>query len=171
MQPSETTTPDVQQFQDDEGSSIRSWYAEGHHEPAVFAAALVHLLLDECGDDIPSIELDRIKQQYMRKVPNFDGGWTASFTDEPGRGAMPITQFDAEVARRGLSCAVRGCDRSVSTQHPVRTAVAVEGVSEFTVDLHLCHDHARQMPNPTYRVFMVPVGATILLPAESAVSS
>jgi hypothetical protein len=160
-------TPDVQQFQDDEGGPLRSWYAEGHHEPAVFAAALVHLLLDEYDDDIPSIELDRIRQRYMRKVPNLDGGWTSSFSDEPGRGAMAVTLFDAEVSRRGLSCAVRGCDRPVSTQHPVRTAVAVEGVSEFTVDLTLCRDHSRQMPNPSYRVFMVPVGATILLPSES----
>lgn len=167
MQPSETPTPDVQQFQDDEGGPLQSWYAEGHHEPAAFATALVRLLLDEYDADIPAIELDRVTQRYMRKVPNFDGGWTSSFTDEPGRGAMPVTLFDAEVARRGLNCAVRDCGHSVSTNWPVRTAVTVEAVSEFAVDLRLCRDHQKAMPQPIYRVFMVPVGATILLPAES----
>lgn len=49
---------EIIQFEDGEGGSISSWYAEGHVDEGEFAAALVELLLD-AGDDIPSISLDR----------------------------------------------------------------------------------------------------------------
>lgn len=160
---------DIEQFHEVDGdfTPLQSWWAEGHYDPLTFVSALVDFLLDS-NEDIPSIELDEVKQRWMSKITGLDGGWTAAFHDKPGRDRIPVTLFDAEARRGGIACQVHMCKRHVSLNTPVRTALTIGEDSGPTLYLRLCSEHAKDMPGPSYRVFMVPVGAMIMLPAGAA---
>lgn len=153
------------------GSRQDSWYAEGHVDQLDFIKAIV----DHCadwGDDIPRIPLGRVKHQYLHKAGGFGGSWTADFRDEVPEGWRkgdwePVTTFEAERKFGGISCAVSDCRKSVRRRLPLMAVFEPEDVSRLCLYVNLCTKHAKQMPEPFYRVVLVPVGAIIKLPSIS----
>ncbi len=82
---------EIQEFEHDSG-----YYARGHHDPAVFAAAVDTYLLELCGDKAPqSVPPGRCHHAWYRFVP-----WSGSIekthmwlATAGSRGAFPITVF------------------------------------------------------------------------------
>lgn len=148
-----------------------SWYCEGHVEPEPFIRALIDYCF-EWGDDIPHIAPEEVKHLWLCKVGGHDGSWTADFRNEvpahSRRGSWePVTTF--EVTRRfgGVACAETGCTQPVSARVPVRAVLDATDGGPLSLYFPLCTAHRRLVPEPCYRVCLVPVGAVIQLPTET----
>ncbi len=154
----------------DVGGWLDVFWCEGHgHDAETFILAVVDHCL-EWGHDIPKIPSDAVVAevwQHDRKVgdsviferrSNLDGVRLAAW--------RPVTVLDCE--RRffgGSSCSVAACTR------PVRSSQAVPVVWEpdgeyLALEMRLCDEHRRQVPEKSYRLRFIPVGATIMLDGD-----
>lgn len=147
-----------------------SWYCEGHVDRIEFIRTLVDHCVDY-GDTIPSIDPDSVKHQFLYKVGGHDGSWTADFRDDIPAGSRrkswePVTTF--EVARRfgGVACAAMGCTQPVAARVPVRAVLDAKDGGQLALYFSVCIAHRALIPDPQYRVCLVPVGATVVMPAS-----
>lgn len=164
---------EVEQLHDIDGDGELSgrtncWYCEGHVNPERFVRSVIDFVI-EYGDRIPLIDLSWVRHCWLYKRPNHGGSWTADFRDEiPPRWRRrdweAVTVLDCEQRRGGPRCSVRDCTSISSVGHPVMVKIEA-GDSHTSADIWLCRRHSAQFPGPSYRVCMVPVGATIMLPA------
>lgn len=166
------------------------FWAKGHDlDEDQFRRAVVEFCLDE-ERDIPAISWeDDIREMWQRNVEVPGGGveYRRRGPEKPGYDDFtgptdwfPITILDLEVQRRGAhKCSVIRCNEPWSMGSPARVAVSptvgdeheLGGTPQVSVYLWLCREHRKAYPEPSYRVFMVPVGATIMLPAPVEVPS
>ncbi|MGE0178102.1 MAG: hypothetical protein AB7G17_14675 [Phycisphaerales bacterium] len=147
-----------------------SWYCEGHVDRIEFIRTLVDHCVDY-GDTIPSIDPDSVKHQFLYKVGGHDGSWTADFRDKIPAGSRkgswePVTTF--EVARRfgGVACAAMGCTQPVAARVPVRAVLDAKDGGQLALYFSVCIAHRALIPDPQYRVCLVPVGAIVVMPAS-----
>lgn len=154
----------------DVGGRLACWWARGHgHKAEDFAMAVVGYCLD-CDAETPRIDLDDIKELWQRNIPVGDSVQYRRST-EPPKGprdeAFPVTVLDIEARRGGRKCAVNGCRNPWFASRPVQVADKVDA-DYMAIDITLCREHSQRFPEPSYRVRFVPVGATIMLPADPA---
>lgn len=170
----------VQDFEVDEDGDLcgpqLGFWTKGHgHKPDEFIRAVLDYCLDEGAGHVPAIDLDEDGPQevWQRNVERACGVEYERTETEPeynrfhsGR-AYPITLLDLQSRRRGArKCMVVDCREPWSSGPAARVCVepSVNERPSVSVRMYLCREHARSFPDPSYRVFMVPVGATILLP-------
>lgn len=171
-----TTIEIIQDCEFDEdcglGGPMPSFWAEGHgHDPEQFIRAVIDYTLEENGS-VPRIDAQPV-ELWQRTIDRRDGveySRLATAPDRSTRGYEPITLLDLErLGRGGTKCSVVGCAKPWSSGPAA--VVRVEADSReptvndpyMAVRMWFCREHARQFPEPSYRVCMVPVGATILL--------
>lgn len=177
-----TTIAITQDYEFDEdfglGNPMLSFWAYGHgHNPEQFIRAVIDHALTEHGS-VPRIDPeDEPVEMWQRTIERHDGveysRILAESDDAHGRGAKPVTVLDLERrGRGGTKCGVTGCDRPWSSGKPAIVRIEADGtgpslnnVPYMSVRMWFCREHTRLFPEPSYRVCMVPVGATILLPA------
>lgn len=161
---------------DDDGElcgPLRSWWAEGHHEPEPFILALVDHIMTEGDGDIPRIDVGDVKHVWRQHVYHGD---TYVFDDRPEipLGAQvkrwrPVTVFDAE-SRRGMGrCAVNQCGNVAWSRGVFTVRWALDGeIGDQALDVPLCRQHNTDLDKLGYRwrTLFVPIGATVVLPAS-----
>ena len=160
------------------GGSMLSFWAKGHgHDAEQFIRAVVDFTLTERGS-VPRIEEeDAPVEMWQRVIERHDGveysRILAESDDAHGRGAEPVTVLDLERrGRGGTKCGVTGCTKPWSSGKAAMIRVEADGRGPtvnnpyMSVRMWFCREHCRQFPEPSYRVCMIPVGATILLPAS-----
>jgi hypothetical protein len=160
------------------GGPLPVFWAKGH---GFDDRAFIRAVLDYCLDnhvDIPAITMNDAPvetwQQNVARSGSIEYQRDSSPPTSSRSPRFPITLLDLD--RRGhggTRCAVTGCDEPWSTGAPVRVCVepgsgeAELGAPYMAVCLWLCREHRKHLPEPLYRVCLVPVGATILLPADA----
>lgn len=173
-------TPPIEIYQDNEydgeefSAPLPVFWAKGHdlnHND--FLRAVVEYCIEECDFEIPAMSWDDdIDEQWQRNVEVPGGGVEYWRTTEPpeypgsmeGKETFPITILDLEKRRRGAhKCSVTHCREPWSVGSPARVRVSTDE-KEVSVYLWLCREHLKAYPEPSYRVCMIPVGATIMLP-------
>lgn len=162
---------DHEAFDDDIGSPMDVFWAKGHgHDPADFIRSVVEHCLDY-GRSIPRIPDDlRPVEMWQRNVPSGDCIVYHRYAERPaGRGAsrgmFPVTVLDVDGRRSGATkCSVNGCENPWMSGRPVAAKVDMDE-TYTAVTLWFCRKHGHKFPEPSYRVCMVPVGATIVLEA------
>lgn len=151
------------------GGPMNVFWSYGHgHDAGQFIRAVVDHCLEGPGE-VPAIGADDAPQKLWQRNVDRDG-----FVEYVRRSEAPIrhdwkpvTLLDLEHRRRGgTKCSVVGCSEPWSVGSNARVRV---DTTEDHMDMRvwLCREHSRRFPEPSYRVCMVPVGATILLPAVS----
>ena len=168
---------DIEIMQDcevDDDGDVGGWldvfWCEGHgHDAGDFVQSVVDHCL-EWGHDIPKIPSDAVVAevwQHDRKVgdsviferrSNLDGVRLADW--------RPVTVLDCE--RRffgGSSCSVTNCTRPVMSAQGFPIVWEPDG-EYLALDVRLCAEHRRQIPDQCYRLRFIPVGATIVLKAD-----
>lgn len=184
MSTSTTTISITQDYEFDEdsglGGPMLSFWAQGHgHDPEQFIRAVIDYTLTEHGS-VPRIEPeDEPSEMWQRAIERQAGVEYSRQSEKPTSSASylrsePITLLDLERrGRGGTKCGVADCSKPWSSGPAVIVRVEADGRgptvnnSYMTVRMWFCRDHARQFPGPSYRVCMVPVGATIMLPVTS----
>lgn len=181
-----TTIDIIQDHEFDEdsgvGAPMLTFWAEGHgHDAAKFIRAVVDYTLDNDGS-VPRIDPDDEPVEMWQRIVEREGG--VEYSRRPKNqdsscarvtvraGWEPITVLDLERrGRGGTKCGVKGCAKPWSAGMPAIVRIetdnrgpTVDG-SYMTVLMWFCREHQNHFPAPSYRVCMVPVGATILLPA------
>lgn len=162
---------------DDEGQ-VGAWlnvfWAVGHgHDPEAFLRAVVDRCLEYHGA-IPAIHADDTPAEvWQENIDRRDGVEFRRTGDAPGprqARVFPVTVLDLERSRRGaMKCGVDQCREPWDTGAAVKVCVEPgDGVDYTAVRMWLCRDHRGLLPEPSYRVCLVPVGATILLPEKAA---
>lgn len=164
-------------------SVLPVFWAKGHDlNEGEFRLAVIHYLIDEEGDFPAMSWEDPIEEQWQRNVEVSGGGIEYRRRDDrPGYDDFtgpvdwfPITILDLERQRRGQhKCAVTQCREPWSVGSPAQIRVSptvgdeaeLGGTPGESIYLWLCRKHRKRYPEPCYRVCMVPVGATIMLPA------
>lgn len=165
-------------FQDHEftgseiGGPMAVFWAKGHgFDPRGFIRAVLDYCLDN-DVDIPAITGDDAPVETWQQ--NVTQGGAIEYRRDPTppsslrSSRFPVTVLDLDSRRHGgTKCAVSDCREPWSAGTPVQ--VRVEPDTEepgpyMAVCLWLCREHRTALPEPFYRVCMVPVGATILLP-------
>ena len=155
------------------------WTAgHGHDEHDVIRAVVEHCLAE--GRDIPRIDGDHgpveVWQTTLSRGDSIEYRRAATREGLPpytrAADITPVTLLDLDARARGAAiCSIRDCRRPRSTGTPVRAVVAPTdggaGVNDrhVSVEVWLCREHRGTLPDPYYRVCLVPVGAKILLPA------
>ena len=157
-------------YDGDVGGWLDVFWAEGHgHDAAGFLRAVVDHCLDS-GHDIPKIpaELEPAEVwHHDRKVG--DSVIYQRRTDLGGARLAdwrPVTVLDCE--RRffgGSSCSVTHCTRPVMSAQAFPIVWEPDG-EYVALDMRLCDEHRRQVPEQPYRLRFIPVGATIMLEAQ-----
>lgn len=154
-------------FDGEVGSPLDVFWCEGHVDDDT---SFIRAVVDHCiewGRTIPRISEDKaptLVWQHDRK----DGDsvtYIRRDSDEGLRRAdwRPVTLLDCERRFMGAtSCSVTRCTG------PVRSSQGLEVVWEpdgdhLALDMRLCDKHREQMPDQSYRLRFIPVGATILL--------
>lgn len=156
------------------GGPMLSFWAPGHdHDPDQFIRSVIDYTLEMYGS-VPRIEADdKPVELWQRTIDRRDGveysRHLAESDDAHGRGAEPITVLDLERrGRGGIKCGVLGCTKPWSSGPSAVVRVeAGDDLPYMSVRMWFCREHRRQFPEPSYRVCLVPVGATILLPAPN----
>ncbi len=173
------------EYDEEIGGPLAVFWAKGHDYDT---RAFIRAVLDYCMDedvDIPSITADDTPiQMWQRNVTRRDGVEYVRDVTPPESlrsSKFPITVLDLEGARRhgGTKCSISDCHEPWSVGRPVRVVVeptdggAEIGSPYMAAEMWLCRGHSRRMPEPNYRVCLVPVGAEILLPTstDAAVAS
>lgn len=153
------------------GGPMNVFWAHGHgHDADEFIRAVLDHCLGWSGE-VPAIRSEDVPQLlWQRNVEHCDSLEYQRRSDPPNRREWnPVTVLDLE--RRGhggTKCSVVGCKEPWASGPPVRVAVdATE--AHMSVRLWLCRKHGERFPGPSYRISMIPVGATILLPNPSEV--
>lgn len=161
------------------GGPMLSFWTEGHgHDPERFIRAVIDHTLEEHGS-VPRIDPDDAPvEMWQRTIDRRDGvEYSRQSTAPEGSNprAEPITLLDLERGHRGgTKCGVIGCTKPWSSGLPVVVRVEADDRgptvinSYMTVLMWFCRDHAHHVPEPSYRVCMIPVGATIMLPTPAA---
>lgn len=162
------------------GGSMLSFWTEGHgHDPEQFIRAVIDHTLEEHGS-VARIELeDKPVEMWQRTIDRGDGVEYSRQSTAPDGSyprAEPITLLDLERhSRGGTKCGVVGCVNPWSSGPAAVVRVEIDGRgptvnnSYMAVRMWFCREHTRQFPEPSYRVCMVPVGATIMLPTPAAI--
>lgn len=152
------------------GGQMLVWWSRGHgHDPEKFIRAVVDNCLEN-GDAIPRIgENDGPVEMWQHNVRVGDGiryDRTDTAPVKPRSPLFPVTVLDVENRRAGSrACSVPACVRPWAGSRQVLVVTKVDDDDPMTVYLPLCRKHSEQIPDPTYRLRLVPVGATIMLPA------
>jgi hypothetical protein len=155
----------------DIGSPLDVFWTKGHDvAPLAFVRAIVEHCLDE-EIDIPRINVEDAPEKLWQY--NIDHNGILEFHRSPdkpegyhGREAFPVTVLDLEKARRrGMrKCSVEHCREPWSHGMPIRVLISpADSEQQITARIWLCRTHGNKFPEPIYRVFMVPVGATVVL--------
>jgi len=156
------------------GSPQQSWYCAGHVGIEEFVHALVNHCIDY-GNDVPRIDMDDVNHLHLRKVGGHNGSWTADFRDElPERGGKswePVTVYETPTKLGGMACSVSDCRRPTYTRHNMLAVLDATDGQRLGLNIGLCREHRDAFPDPYYRVFLVPVGATIQLPVPIGAES
>ena len=157
-------------YDGDVGGWLDVFWTEGHgHDSVEFIRAVVDHCLDS-GHDIPKIpaELEPAEVwHHDRKVG--DSVIYQRRTDLEGARLAdwrPVTVLDCE--RRffgGSSCSVTHCTRPVMSAQAFPIVWEPDG-EYVALDMRLCDEHRRQVPEQPYRLRFIPVGATIVLEAQ-----
>lgn len=155
------------------GGPIPVFWTKGHgHDAGEFMRAVVMFCLDN-DVTIPRLDPwdDKPVETWQQNVAVHDGieyrrDKTPPTSSRSSR--FPITILDLEGPRRhgGTKCGVDHCDEPWGRGTPVRVAIEPTdaGLDYMGVTIWLCREHAKRFPEPSYRVCMVPIGATITLP-------
>jgi hypothetical protein len=159
------------------GSAVPVFWAKGHgYDEGEFVRAVIDYCL---GNDvtIPRFDPydDKPVETWQQNVSVHDGIEYRRDSTPPNSlrsSRFPITILDLERPRRrgATKCGVNGCDEPWGLGVPIKVAIEPDdsGMAYTAVTIWLCREHAARFPEPSYRVCMVPVGATIMLPAEAA---
>lgn len=157
------------------GNPMLSFWAPGHgHDPKQFIRAVIDHTLTEHGS-VPRIEdEDHPVEVWQRIIERQDGIEYQRQTTKPDGlhpRAAPITILDLERrSRGGTKCSVDRCNNPWSNGPTATIRVEADDRGPtvnnpyMAVRIWLCRDHQNQFPKPSYRVCMIPVGATIMLP-------
>lgn len=145
------------------GGPMMVWWSRGHgHDRRAFIDALIA----ECDDDIPRISWDDPLVELWQSNVRTGTGVEYRRSRErshPRSGQFPVTVLDLERGRRGApKCSVRDCDGAWYSTPPVKVAIEAEG-EHWSIDVPLCREHSRRMPDSHYRMAVIPIGATIML--------
>lgn len=159
------------------GDLVPSFWTKGHgHEPCAFIRAVVAYCLDN-DVDIPAIPQDVDPVELWQQNIAVDGGVEYRRGPTPPTSSrtsrFPITLLDLETLRRrgSTKCSVIGCSEPWSVSSPA-ARLCVERhqrKNEISVQLWLCREHQKCWPEPLWRVAVVPVGATVMLPQPAGV--
>lgn len=181
-----TTTIEITQdyeFDEDSGlgSPMPSFWAHGHgHDPERFIRAVIDHSLTEHGSVTRIEPEDTPVEMWQRTIDRHDGveylRILAESDDAHGRGAAAVTVLDlGRRGRGGTKCGVIGCDRPWSSGNPAVVRIEPDDTGPtfgntpyMSVRMWFCREHTHLFPEPSYRVCMVPVGATIMLPTPGA---
>lgn len=160
------------------GGLLPVFWAKGHgYDAKEFVRAVVDYCLDEDAD-IPAITWEDSPEEKWQRNVDIDAGVFYERDVVPPKslreGKFAITILDLERPRRrgATKCSVDGCREPWSSGTPVRVATEVLAgdstldCSYMAVTVWLCRGHRKKLPEPSYRVVMVPVGATIVLPPD-----
>lgn len=160
-----------QEFDADRGEVLGPldvYWAYGHgHNVGEFIRAVVDHCLEWSGE-VPAIRAEDAPQELWQRSVEHGGAVEYQRRSEPPirHEWNPITILDLERGSHGgTKCSVDGCSEPWASGPSARVRVdAAE--DHVAVRLWLCREHQRRFPEPSYRVCMIPVGATILLPSE-----
>jgi hypothetical protein len=161
---------------DDDGrveGALSVFWAKGHgYDPRAFIRAVVDYCLDN-DIDIPRIGGEPV-ETWQRNVESNDGVFyqrNDTAPTSPCSTWFPVTLLDLERPRRhgAPKCSIKDCTEPWWRGQTVPVAVEPTDAAApyMSLSVWLCLDHAAGFPAPSYRVRMVPVGATILLPAPT----
>lgn len=147
------------------------YWAPGHgHNASEFIRSVVDHCLESVGE-VPAIRTDDAPQElWQRNVQHRDSVEYQRRSDRPTRHEwIPITVLDLERrSRGGTKCSVDGCNEPWASGPAVQ--VRVDSAEDYmAARLWLCREHGERFPEPSYRICMIPVGATILLPRPAEV--
>lgn len=152
------------------GGPMNIFWSYGHdHDVNRFVRAVIDHCLEDSGE-VPAIRADDTPQQLWQRNVEHDGSVEyVRRSDPPTRHEWkPVTLLDLEHRRRGgTKCSVVGCHQPWSVGSSARVRVDTTE-DHMDVRVWLCREHNERFPEPSYRVCMVPVGATILLPEVSS---
>lgn len=173
-----TTIAITQDYEFDEdcglGGPMLSFWTAGHgHDPEQFIRAVIDHTLEEHGS-VPRIELeDKPVEMWQRTLDRRDGvEYSRQSTGPDGSvpRSVPITLLDLERrSRGGTKCSVVDCTEPWSSGPSAIVRVEADDRGPtvkspyVAVRMWFCREHRQQFPDPSYRVCMVPVGATIML--------
>lgn len=164
------------------GGLMLSFWTEGHdHDPEQFIRAVIDHTLEGSGS-VPRIERgDKPVEMWQRIIDRRDGVEYSRHSTAPEGSyprAEPITLLDLERhSRGGIKCGVVDCVKPWSSGPAAVVRVEADGRGPtvnhpyMAVRMWFCREHTRQFPEPSYRVCMVPVGATIMLPTPADTQS
>ncbi len=159
---------------DDDGN-IGGWlnvfWAAGHNlDPEAFIRGVVDRCLEYHGA-IPAIHADDTPAEVWQTNVERQDSVEFHRTPEPGSPrsrSFPVTVLDLERNRRGATkCSIDKCREPWATGPAAQVAVEpTDGTDYMAVRFWLCREHAKRFPEPSYRVCLIPVGATIVLEAK-----
>ena len=144
------------------------WTADHGHDPTALIRAIVEHCLD-CGRDIPRIPDDaRPVEMWQQNIPRGDAVEYHRHAEKPPgvphRHLHPVTVLDVDRRQSGAPiCSVQGCHRPWHIGHTITAVVDLTEGDHEAVSMRMCREHSARFPAPSYRVRMVPVGATIVL--------
>ncbi len=159
------------------GGPMLSFWTDGHgHDPEQFIRAVIDHTLEEHGS-VPRIAPeDEPVEVWQRTIDRRDGVEYSRRSTAPDRSAheyKPITLLDLEQhTRGGTKCSVVNCPKPWSSGPSATVRVEPENREPtvnnpyMAVRMWFCSEHRHLFPEPSYRVCLVPVGATILLPTS-----
>lgn len=150
------------------GGPMSVFWCRGHgHDEREFIMAVLDYCLDN-DLNIPAIGWeDTASEQWQANIAIGDGIRYDRFVEAgPARRSprFPITILDLErPKRRGApKCLVKDCVDPWFSSTPIR-AISDADHDYLAVEFHLCREHRKLLPDPSYRVVLVPVGATVVL--------
>jgi hypothetical protein len=164
------------------GAPLAVFWAKGHgHDPRKFIRAVLDYCLFEDAD-IPAIAYDDAPIETWQQNVSHQGAIEYRRDTTPPESSrsprFPITVLDLERRTRGgFKCMVDDCHEpwSVGTSARVVVEPTPDGDAPpsryMSVRMWFCREHRRHLPEPSYRVCMVPVGAEIVLPGPQAAAS
>lgn len=164
---------------DEIGGPISVFWAKGHgYDAREFIRAVVEYCLDRDADVPPITWEDGPVETWQQNVVHQAGVEYRRDATPPKAlhsSRFPVTILDLEQPRRrgSAKCSVDQCTEPWFAGAMVRVAVEpgqgepTSGSPYMAVTLWLCREHRKNLPSPSYRVCLIPVGATILLPEES----
>ena len=161
---------DVDEDNGEVGDYQDVFWCEGHGlDPAEVIRAAVDHAIDE-DQTIPRIGWDDGPEEMWQRDTSMGGSVLYHRRSEPGSPARdwrPVTVLDLRRSFLGATCcSVRGCMGQADRNVPISALWEPDGPHR-TLDTYLCATHRDEFPSAYYRLYWVPVGATILLPQEA----
>jgi len=160
-------------FDGELGSPMPVFWSYGWHDDTrKFIEEVVQFCLDE-DEDIPRITADDVLQRVWQLNRATGQGVMFIRESEPvldmdyARNWKKVTVLDLYALHRGARmCMIHNCKEPWSVGLPVRALMSARAEDDpnVTAELYLCRGHRNVVPEPSYRIFMVPVGATVVMP-------